>query len=41
MNKLMDEVGEIQEILDHGGFYTIDVKIKDYNELISHLLNDK
>ena len=29
MNKLMDEVGEIQEILDHGGFYTIDVKIKE------------
>ena len=23
MNKLMEEVGEIQEILDHGGFYTI------------------
>ena len=29
MNKLMEEVGEIQEILDHGGFYTIDVKIKE------------
>lgn len=29
MTKLMEEVGEIQEILDHGGFYTIDVKIKE------------
>lgn len=29
MNKLMEEVGEIQDILDHGGFYTIDVKIKE------------
>lgn len=29
MNQLMEEVGEIQEILDHGGFYTIDVKIKE------------
>ena len=29
MEKLMEEVGEIQEILDHGGFYMIDVKIKE------------
>ncbi|WP_249028633.1 ABC-F family ATP-binding cassette domain-containing protein [Tannockella kyphosi] len=29
MTRLMDEVGEIQEILDHGGFYTIDIKIKE------------
>lgn len=29
LNKLMEEVGEIQEILDHRGFYTIEVKIKE------------
>ena len=29
MAKLMEEVGEIQEILEHGGFYTIEVKIKE------------
>lgn len=29
MSKLMDDVGEIQDILDHGGFYTIDNKIKE------------
>ncbi len=29
MNDLLEEVGEIQEILDHAGFYTIDVKIKE------------
>ena len=29
MTKLMEDVGEIQEILEHGGFYTIDVKIKE------------
>lgn len=29
MASLMEEVGEIQDILDHGGFYTIDVKIKE------------
>lgn len=27
--KLMDEVGEIQDILDHGSFYTIEAKIKE------------
>lgn len=29
MDKLMNEVGEIQDILDHSGFYIIDVKIKE------------
>lgn len=29
MTMLMEDVGEIQDILDHGGFYTIDVKIKE------------
>lgn len=29
MNKMMEEVGEIQDILEHGGFYTIDVKINE------------
>ncbi len=29
MAKLMEEVGEIQDILEHGSFYTIDVKIKE------------
>lgn len=29
INKLMEEVGEIQDILDHGSFYTIDSKIKE------------
>ncbi|MEG0592171.1 MAG: ABC-F family ATP-binding cassette domain-containing protein [Coprobacillus sp.] len=29
MAKLLEEVGEIQEILDHGGFYMTDVKIKE------------
>lgn len=29
MASLMEDVGEIQDILDHGGFYTIDVKIKE------------
>ncbi|MGL5540471.1 MAG: ABC-F family ATP-binding cassette domain-containing protein [Erysipelotrichaceae bacterium] len=34
MNKIMEEVGEIQDILDHGGFYMIDAKI---NEVASGL----
>lgn len=29
MTQLLDEVGEIQEILEHSGFYMIDVKIKE------------
>lgn len=29
MNKMMEDVGEIQDILEHGGFYTIDVKISE------------
>ena len=29
MTQLLEDVGEIQEILDHVGFYTIDVKIKE------------
>ncbi len=29
MAKLLEDVGEIQDILDHGGFYMIDVKIKE------------
>lgn len=29
MNKLLDDVGEIQSILDHNGFYTIDTKIEE------------
>ncbi len=29
MTQLLEEVGEIQEILDHVGFYMIDVKIKE------------
>ena len=29
MTKLLEDVGEIQDILDHGGFYMIDVKIKE------------
>ena len=29
MASLMEEVGEIQDILDHGGFYTTDIKIKE------------
>lgn len=34
MNKYMEEVGEIQDILENGGFYTIDTKI---NEVASGL----
>ena len=34
MNKLMEDVGEIQDILEHAGFYTIDSKI---NEVASGL----
>ncbi|MGL5978013.1 MAG: ABC-F family ATP-binding cassette domain-containing protein [Erysipelotrichaceae bacterium] len=34
MDKIMNEVGEIQDILDHGGFYMIDAKI---NEVASGL----
>lgn len=29
LNTLMDEVGEIQHIIEHNGFYTIDVKIEE------------
>lgn len=29
MEKLLDDMGSIQEILDHSGFYTIDVKIEE------------
>ncbi len=29
MNRLMEEVGEITDILDHAGFYSLDVKIKE------------
>lgn len=29
MNRCMEEVGEIQDILDHSGFYTIDTKINE------------
>lgn len=34
MDKMMQDVGEIQDILEHGGFYTIDTKI---NEIASGL----
>ena len=30
MNAFMDEVGEIQETLEHDGYYTIDSKISEY-----------
>ena len=30
MEKLMEDVGEIQSILDYSGFYTIDAKISEY-----------
>jgi ATPase subunit of ABC transporter with duplicated ATPase domains len=30
MNTLMEDVGEIQEILEHSGYYTIDSKISEY-----------
>lgn len=30
MNSMMEEVGEISEVLEHGGFYTIDAKIEEY-----------
>lgn len=29
MDKLLEDMGNIQEILDHSGFYTIDVKIEE------------
>ncbi|SHJ64046.1 ATPase components of ABC transporters with duplicated ATPase domains [Hathewaya proteolytica DSM 3090] len=29
VNRMMEEVGEIQETLEHNGFYTIDAKIKE------------
>lgn len=29
MNKMMEDVGEIQTILEHNGFYTIDAKIEE------------
>ncbi len=34
MNQIMEDVGQIQDILDHGGFYMIDAKI---NEVASGL----
>ena len=30
LDALMTEVGEIQEILDHSGFYTLDTRIEEY-----------
>lgn len=30
MERLMESVGEIQDILDHSGFYTIDAKIQEF-----------
>lgn len=30
MTQLMEDVGEIQDILDHGGFYTIDSRIEEF-----------
>ncbi len=30
LDALMEEVGEIQEILEHSGFYTLDTKIEEY-----------
>lgn len=30
MDKLMEDVGEIQEILEHSGFYVLDSKIEEY-----------
>ena len=30
MNTIMEDVGEIQEILDYSGYYTIDSKISEY-----------
>lgn len=30
MDALMEEVGELQEILEHSGFYTIDTRIEEY-----------
>ena len=39
MDEYLKDVGEIQDILDHSGFYTIDVKV---NEVASGLgLNEK
>ncbi len=31
MAQLMEDVGDIQDILDHSGFYTIDSKIEEYS----------
>ena len=31
MTQLMEDVGDIQDILDHSGFYTIDSKIEEYS----------
>ena len=31
MTQLLEEVGDIQDILDHSGFYTIDSKIEEYS----------
>lgn len=30
LDRLMEEVGEIQEILEHGGFYVVDTRIEEY-----------
>ncbi|MBQ7006508.1 MAG: ABC-F family ATP-binding cassette domain-containing protein, partial [Oscillospiraceae bacterium] len=30
MTQLMEDVGDIQDILDHSGFYTIDSRIEEY-----------
>ena len=30
MERLLEDVGEIQDILEHSGFYTIDAKIEEY-----------
>ena len=30
MTKLMEDVGELQEILEHSGFYVLDTKIEEY-----------
>lgn len=30
LDKLMEDVGEIQEILEHSGFYVLDTKIEEY-----------
>jgi len=34
MNDAMEKVGEIQDILDYGGYYTIDAKISEYANVL-------